>query len=273
LHKHRLVWGGVDGCRACEYFPVDTSDPIVDNAGMKTFRKALLVFGAIIFATQAHALMYFARPYDPNAAHWLARDPIGERGGANLYGYVGNDPVNNVDPVGLYVQYTTSSGITFIIGENFNDLIQGLQNVINSGNQITELKISGHGDDDLISLDPYGDYILTATANGILTGDGQDITQFLNNALAKDATVYLNGCHTARGNENLARQMSRLLPGRTIAGQRGFALGLTGNIGYSIHGERFEIDIGGLETLPAGRVIGRKGYYQNGNLISKGWLW
>jgi RHS repeat-associated protein len=33
---------------------------------------------------------------------WLNRDPIQEAGGINLYGFVGNSPVNNVDPYGLY---------------------------------------------------------------------------------------------------------------------------------------------------------------------------
>jgi hypothetical protein len=32
---------------------------------------------------------------------WINRDPIAERGGVNLYGFVENDPVNGVDPLGL----------------------------------------------------------------------------------------------------------------------------------------------------------------------------
>jgi len=41
------------------------------------------------------------RAYDPVTGRWLSRDPIGEAGGINLYGYVGNNPVNWVDPFGL----------------------------------------------------------------------------------------------------------------------------------------------------------------------------
>jgi RHS repeat-associated protein len=41
------------------------------------------------------------RAYDPNTAKWLSRDPIGINGGINLYGYVGNGPINLYDPYGL----------------------------------------------------------------------------------------------------------------------------------------------------------------------------
>jgi RHS repeat-associated protein len=44
---------------------------------------------------------YGHRYYNPGMGRWLNRDPIGELGGANLYGYVGNDPVNRFDPLGL----------------------------------------------------------------------------------------------------------------------------------------------------------------------------
>jgi len=41
------------------------------------------------------------RAYDPDLGRWLSRDPIGEAGGINLYGYVGNDPLSGLDPTGL----------------------------------------------------------------------------------------------------------------------------------------------------------------------------
>ena len=41
------------------------------------------------------------RAYDPATGRWLSRDPMGEDGGINLYGYVRNGPMNWVDPKGL----------------------------------------------------------------------------------------------------------------------------------------------------------------------------
>jgi type VI secretion system secreted protein VgrG len=42
------------------------------------------------------------RAYDPDLGRWLSRDPIAERGGLNLYGYVGNNALNASDPLGLF---------------------------------------------------------------------------------------------------------------------------------------------------------------------------
>jgi RHS repeat-associated protein len=41
------------------------------------------------------------RYYDANAGRFLTRDPAGYDGGINLYGYVGNNPANGADPLGL----------------------------------------------------------------------------------------------------------------------------------------------------------------------------
>lgn len=41
------------------------------------------------------------RAYDPNLGRWLSEDPIGEEGGINLYGFVGNQATNATDPLGL----------------------------------------------------------------------------------------------------------------------------------------------------------------------------
>lgn len=47
-------------------------------------------------------LYYGLRYYCTSTGRWLSRDPIEEDGGANLYGMVGNDPLNFVDVLGLF---------------------------------------------------------------------------------------------------------------------------------------------------------------------------
>ena len=46
---------------------------------------------------------YGYRWYAPNLQRWLNRDPLGERGGSNLYAFVANDPINSLDPLGLSI--------------------------------------------------------------------------------------------------------------------------------------------------------------------------
>jgi RHS repeat-associated protein len=45
---------------------------------------------------------YKARVYSPTLGRFLSADPIGYGDGMNMYAYVGNDPVNRADPLGLF---------------------------------------------------------------------------------------------------------------------------------------------------------------------------
>jgi len=60
-----------------------------------------------------------ARDYDPELGRWLSRDPILFNGGLeNLYSYVGGDPVNKIDPSGLWAAQVGIGGsfMAFTLG-------------------------------------------------------------------------------------------------------------------------------------------------------------
>ena len=88
--------------------------------------------------SQDVALVHFgARDYDPHTGRWLTPDPIGFAGGdANLFSYVGDDPVNRTDPLGqdwLTIAANFSAGFGDIISlgltKDFRELF-GYDNVI-----------------------------------------------------------------------------------------------------------------------------------------------
>uniref|UniRef100_A0A486XHH7 Rhs family protein n=1 Tax=Rheinheimera sp. BAL341 TaxID=1708203 RepID=A0A486XHH7_9GAMM len=63
------------------------------------------------------------RDYDPQTGRWTARDPIGFAGGdTNLYGYVLGDPVNFIDPSGLFALPQIPQGVVNAVTD-FGDAI------------------------------------------------------------------------------------------------------------------------------------------------------
>ena len=51
--------------------------------------------------TETGLILCTNRHYDPQSGRFLTRDPLGYGGGINLYSYTANDPVNELDPLGL----------------------------------------------------------------------------------------------------------------------------------------------------------------------------
>lgn len=60
---------------------------------------------------------YGFRFYDPNVQRWMSRDPIGEAGGLNLYGFVMNNPVSYIDTDGRLVESASVSGVATCVAK------------------------------------------------------------------------------------------------------------------------------------------------------------
>lgn len=54
--------------------------------------------------TTANPCNGIKRWYDPITGRWLSKDPIGIAGGLNQYAFCGNNPVNFMDPFGLFTR-------------------------------------------------------------------------------------------------------------------------------------------------------------------------
>jgi len=62
-------------------------------------------FARGLYDRDTKLVRFGARDYDPEVARWTAKDPILFQGGdTNLYGYVLNDPVNFIDPLGWFAE-------------------------------------------------------------------------------------------------------------------------------------------------------------------------
>src|SRR3989337_3487390 len=101
----------------------DSSGNIINKYAYDAFGKVLSqvegvanpfkYVGAFGVMDEGSGLLYMrARYYDPATGRFISKDPIGWAGGLNLYNYVGGNPVNFIDPFGLYWEYSQTSGQT-----------------------------------------------------------------------------------------------------------------------------------------------------------------
>ena len=81
-------------------YEYDPFGKLIRYAGTRSTSMSLL-YGTKYLDMETGLIYYGYRYYDPRQGRFINRDPIGEAGGINLYGMVGNNPVNWVDYLGL----------------------------------------------------------------------------------------------------------------------------------------------------------------------------
>src|SRR5438445_10418449 len=100
LSRKLLLPGGAVaqlGARLDGIEEVVGSNPI---GSTKTDVISSLVLAKRSFIDALSALaIYRARYYNPQLSRFISEDPIGFRGGINVYAYVGNNPISFVDPL------------------------------------------------------------------------------------------------------------------------------------------------------------------------------
>ena len=79
-----------------EYDPFGNTTVDTDTSSLFTYR-----FSTKPLDPETGLYYYGYRYYHPELGRWISRDPIGEDGGLNLYGFVGNKVPNYIDLLGL----------------------------------------------------------------------------------------------------------------------------------------------------------------------------
>jgi RHS repeat-associated protein len=105
-HAYSYLYDGKGNVTAL----IDSLQAVAVRYGYDPFGVPTTVSGTLTqpyrFSTKPYddntGLSYYGyRFYKPDIGRWISRDPLMEQGGLNLYGFVGNDPVNRIDPLGL----------------------------------------------------------------------------------------------------------------------------------------------------------------------------
>jgi RHS repeat-associated protein len=208
---------------------------------------------------------YGRRFYSPQLLRWLNRDPVEEGGGANLYGVIGNNPVNGIDPLGLKqhsmtFDFTNPSEYNWLrrnIYEPWDkifvrekaEIIRKIKSTINSKtcDCIKTLNLSAHGSGAGNIV--FGDNWYMSSQNDLLEKDDtslgerqlaikrqmEQMVAFLSTRgtyLCKNSTVTFVICGAGAGDEGsaLRNQLVRVFPAGTkvvlFSGTCGFVYGI-----------------------------------------------
>jgi len=172
-----------------------------------------------------------ARHYSPGKGRFFARDPIGYAGGSNMYAYCAGDPINHSDPSGMLIRVETADGRTTEYSSLRRFTQDLLFDLLSEAPKITRLDFEGHGNSAFQGIQPwatnsplggiftYGSRDNISVAIGNQSG-AEDFIDLIKGRLSSNAMIYLYGCNTANGDNNLAQVLSSKLRGIKVRGNR-----------------------------------------------------
>lgn len=164
--------------------------------------------------TASGMYVYLYRFYDPGSQRWLNRDPLGERGGINLYRFVGNNPVNWIDRNGLDI-WIGNSGFhqNINVGDpngNYSSYSFGLEGSrLNIFNPFSQGSV--YEDDPPAERDPSYGYLKTTTAQD------QQAIDILNQKLGQPHwySLFFNNCRDFA--QDTFKDLKATFPGTYVA--------------------------------------------------------
>ena len=179
--------------------------------------------------TGAGLVSFGYRFYAPHLGRWLTRDPLGEAGGLNLYAYVGNNPVNWVDPWGLTKIIMVGSNVknpsffnniaNAMAGIDTDTIIvqvrtpQHIQQALQYPN-ITQITYFGHAGPEELDISPQR--ALTK----------KDVLMLNTSNVQSGAEIRLYGCRTGEGENPIAQVFADHFRRQTMGMTTGLSFGI-----------------------------------------------
>jgi len=204
-----------DGAVVAEFAYGPFGEPVRATGPMA---EALVFRFSTKYTDAETGLLYYGfRYYDPESGRWLSRDPIGETGGVNLYGFVGNDGINAYDYLGYikigFLHLEDDRSLLENIGDYFGATASGFgQGAFNAANGFRNAA-QGIGQGAALILDPTTRelaYLDIKTLAGALRDD-PCLAKILARQIAGDAA------QTLSDSDQLSKAIANLSAGGAIS--------------------------------------------------------